>query len=80
MSLVDSFPCSAAEIIDAIALSIGSPWLTDRSTASTAGAKVSTMGASVMWGYFCAPELTAERFDGDWFNTGDYIEDRKSVV
>ena len=30
-------------------------------------------GASVTRGYFRAPELTAERFDGDWFNTGDYV-------
>ena len=30
-------------------------------------------GASVTKGYFRAPELTAERFDGDWFNTGDYV-------
>ena len=30
-------------------------------------------GASVTRGYFRAPELTAERFDGDWFDTGDYV-------
>ncbi len=30
-------------------------------------------GPSVTKGYFRAPELTAERFDGDWFNTGDYV-------
>ena len=30
-------------------------------------------GPSVTPGYFRAPELTAERFDKDWFNTGDYV-------
>ena len=33
-------------------------------------------GPSVTHGYFRAPEITAERFDGEnheWFNTGDYV-------
>jgi long-chain acyl-CoA synthetase len=30
-------------------------------------------GPAVTKGYFRAPETTAERFDGDWFNTGDYV-------
>jgi long-chain acyl-CoA synthetase len=30
-------------------------------------------GPSVTEGYFRAPELTAERFIGGWFNTGDYV-------
>jgi long-chain acyl-CoA synthetase len=30
-------------------------------------------GPSVTKGYFQAPDMTAERFDGDWFNTGDYV-------
>ncbi|MDR2523066.1 MAG: AMP-binding protein [Synergistaceae bacterium] len=30
-------------------------------------------GPSVTGGYFRAPELTAERFDNGWFNTGDYV-------
>ncbi len=30
-------------------------------------------GDSVTKGYFRAPEITAERFEGDWFNTGDYV-------
>ncbi|GHS95596.1 AMP-dependent synthetase [Synergistales bacterium] len=30
-------------------------------------------GSSVSPGYFRAPEITAERFDGDWVNTGDYV-------
>lgn len=30
-------------------------------------------GPSVTPGYFRAPELTAERFDNGWFNTGDYV-------
>ena len=30
-------------------------------------------GPSVTNGYFRAPEMTAERFDDGWFNTGDYV-------
>jgi long-chain acyl-CoA synthetase len=30
-------------------------------------------GPSVTSGYFRSPEMTAERFDGSWFNTGDYV-------
>ncbi|MDR1048250.1 MAG: AMP-binding protein [Synergistaceae bacterium] len=30
-------------------------------------------GPSVTEGYFRAPETTGERFDGRWFNTGDYV-------
>ncbi|NLL36645.1 MAG: long-chain fatty acid--CoA ligase [Fretibacterium sp.] len=30
-------------------------------------------GPSVTPGYFRAPELTAKRFDGPWFNSGDYV-------
>jgi long-chain acyl-CoA synthetase len=30
-------------------------------------------GPSVTDGYFRAPEMTAERFDDGWFNTGDYV-------
>ena len=30
-------------------------------------------GRSVTDGYFRAPEMTAERFDDGWFNTGDYV-------
>ena len=30
-------------------------------------------GPSVTEGYFRAPDMTAERFDGGWFNTGDYV-------
>jgi long-chain acyl-CoA synthetase len=30
-------------------------------------------GPSVTDGYFRAPDMTAERFDGGWFNTGDYV-------
>jgi long-chain acyl-CoA synthetase len=30
-------------------------------------------GPSVTEGYFRAPEMTAERFDDGWFNTGDYV-------
>ncbi|MDR1979869.1 MAG: AMP-binding protein [Synergistaceae bacterium] len=30
-------------------------------------------GPSVTEGYFRAPEMTAERFDEGWFNTGDYV-------
>lgn len=31
-------------------------------------------GPSVTPGYLHAPEITAERFDGEWFNTGDYVK------
>ena len=31
-------------------------------------------GPSVTSGYYHAPEITAERFDGEWFNTGDYVQ------
>ena len=30
-------------------------------------------GPSVAEGYFRAPEITSERFEGGWFNTGDYV-------
>lgn len=30
-------------------------------------------GPSVTSGYFHAPEMTAERFEDGWFNTGDYV-------
>ncbi|GHV45460.1 AMP-dependent synthetase [Synergistales bacterium] len=30
-------------------------------------------GSPVSPGYFRAPEITAERFDEGWFNTGDYV-------
>ena len=30
-------------------------------------------GPSVTDGYFRSPEMTAERFDDGWFNTGDYV-------
>jgi long-chain acyl-CoA synthetase len=30
-------------------------------------------GPSVTSGYFRSPEMTAERFDNGWFNTGDYV-------
>mgnify|MGYP003588202262 CR=1 FL=1 len=30
-------------------------------------------GPSVTSGYFDAPDLTAQRFDGGWFNTGDMV-------
>lgn len=30
-------------------------------------------GPSVTPGYFRAPELTAQRFENNWFNTGDYV-------
>jgi long-chain acyl-CoA synthetase len=30
-------------------------------------------GPSVTEGYFRAPDMTAERFDDGWFNTGDYV-------
>ena len=33
-----------------------------------------TRGPSVTSGYYHAPEITAERFDGEWFNTGDYVQ------
>ena len=40
-------------------------------------------GPSVTHGYFRAPEITAERFDGEnheWFNTGDYVRMENGYV
>ncbi len=37
-------------------------------------------GPSVTRGYFRAPELTAQRFDGEWFNTGDYVRMENGYV
>lgn len=40
-------------------------------------------GPSVTHGYFRAPEITAERFDGEnneWFNTGDYVRMEEGYV
>lgn len=34
-------------------------------------------GPSVTPGYFRAPEISAERFDGEWLNTGDYVKIEK---
>ena len=52
--------------------------------------EIQLRGPNLLAEYFREPELTAESFDGDWFNTGDighqdadgfyYIDDRKKDV
>jgi long-chain acyl-CoA synthetase len=37
-------------------------------------------GPSVTDGYFRDPAMTAERFDGGWFNTGDYVRIRDGYI
>ena len=39
-----------------------------------------TRGPSVTSGYYRAPEVTAERFDNGWFNTGDYVRMEEGYV